>query len=99
MLALFRDASLTPCFWAIPPSVSPDLTLYFPGLPLLDDLFELADELLAPGIVKVCPTRIVEPFILFAFLIDVALTPCLCAITPRVSPDLTLYLNRSTTAG
>ena len=90
LLALFNEASLTPCFSAMPPRVSPDLTLYFDGL-LLDELFELEYDPFEPGMVSVWPTWIFEPFILLASLIDASLTPCLWAILPKVSPDLTLY--------
>ena len=42
--------------------------------------------------VSVWPDRINDPLIPFALLMDKALTLCLAAIAPRVSPDLTLYL-------
>lgn len=76
LFALLSDASLTPCLSEIPPNVSPERTLYLVGLPLLEEVLEFEDEPFDPGIVSVCPTLIVEPDILLAFLMDAILTPC-----------------------
>ncbi len=90
--ALLIVVMLTLCFAAIPPRVSPDLTLYFATLVLFVGVASPSEYLPdAPGIVSVCPDRIKDPLIPFALLISEELTLCLAAIAPIVSPDLTLY--------